>query len=160
MGTIADPDQAELLLNDTAESFQEWCRFFDKRHLPGIAYHHNHTDELRRWLTEVNESMGYVPIPCVSDLFWYVTWHNFATQLTADKGAVHLLYYEDYSTAYNETVEELLRFLDLSAVASPVEFQSSKTYPFYTREQLDVIHQFVERFSTNATWALLRRYFD
>jgi hypothetical protein len=159
-GTISDPNRAEFLLNDTAESFQEWCRFFDERHLPGIVFHHNQTNTMRDWLAEVTKSPGYMPIPCVSDLFWYVTWHNFATQLTANKGDVHLLYYEDYSTNYNETVEGLLKFLGLSAVASPVEFQSSKTYPFYTFEQLDAIYEFVRRFSTNATWSLLRRYFD
>jgi hypothetical protein len=97
----------------------------------------------------------------VSDLYWYVSWHNFAAQLTWNKPDLHVLYYEDYTTKYNETVASLLSFLDLPSVASPVAFDSSKSYSaFYTDDQREAVRNFVRRFSTKDAWNLLRRYFD
>jgi hypothetical protein len=66
MGTLPDPLKADALMNDTAESFQVWCRSFDKRHLPNMVFHRNNTHELREWLVEAAQTPGYIPIP------WYV----------------------------------------------------------------------------------------
>jgi hypothetical protein len=97
----------------------------------------------------------------VSDLYWYVLWHNFAAQLTLNKPDVHVLYYEDYTTKYNETVASLLSLLELPSVASPIAFESSKSYSaFYTDDQRTAVQVFVQRFSTEDAWKLLRKYFD
>jgi hypothetical protein len=65
-GTLPKPLKAEVLMNDTAESFQVWCREFDKRHLPSMMYRRNHTHALYEWLAKASQPSGYIPIP------WYV----------------------------------------------------------------------------------------
>lgn len=71
------------------------------------------------------------------------------------------LYYEDYATDYNKTVQDLLDFLDIKGVRPPIIFESSLTYPDYidtaTRRNAA---EFVKALASPQCWSMLKRYFD
>jgi len=173
----------------SAESFRAWCRYLDHRAfliesesgspreaLPAklkLQYLRQLVNEMedanttaavapKSDITAVISHSG--PIPCVSDLYRYVQWHNWAVRYTSSKEKipeVHVLYYEDYTSDYNATVESLFAFLGLSARHKPHPFEASKTYDdYYTDGERLAVAEFVKEWSTPASWKLLRRYCD
>lgn len=157
-GSVSDGERAEFLLNDTVDSFQDWCKQYDLQMLPRILHRRN-SEALRDWLTELADTTGHLTIPCLSDLYWYVNWHNWAFQLTHNQVSL-LLRYEDYTNDYNTTVTRLLNFLGLTAVAAPAAFESYKSYAYYSDDQLLAIRDYVKLFSSEESWDVLRRYFE
>jgi hypothetical protein len=102
-------------------------------------------------------------LPCHADWFRYVQWHNRAIEMTTEQQIpVHYLFYEDYSTKYNETLHDLLDFLNLVPTANvdPLPFQAGKTYlDLYSPEEIQAATRFVRTMATPACWNLLKRYF-
>lgn len=142
--------QAELFGSDTAEGFHAWCQYLDsktKERLP---------DDVKALLSDDR-------LPCVSDLYRYIWWHNYATLLPQKQeriGKVHTLFYEDYTSNYDSTVDELLDFLDLQPAQSPLPFVPSKTYKdFYSGEQVQAIERFVREHASPYCMKMLSRYF-
>jgi hypothetical protein len=138
------------------EGYLAWCNYVDSRHAKDLK-------KTKRISSNVKALMK--GLPCHSDWFRYVQWHNRAIQVTTEQLQipVHYLFYEDYSTNYNETVHGLLEFLNLlPAVNEPLPFQPGKTYKsmYYSPEEIQAATRFVRAMATPACWNLLKRYFD
>lgn len=101
-------------------------------------------------------------VPCRSDFFRYTQWHNLAFEVT-DHLAIpnFVLYYENYSTRFNDTVSELLQFLDQEWRGSPPEFVTGKVYSrLYTQDELESVKVALEAMSSRETWKHIQRYFN
>jgi len=140
-------------VNDTREGFKAWCRYLDGEFANG-----------KTGLTLLsNETRAtFAGVPCASDLFLYVQWHNLAIQMTNRlQLPLHYLYYEDYSHDFNNTVRDLADFLGLDLVHPPIEFEPEKTYlDYFDDDEARAITAFVRRLATPECWQRLRRYLD
>lgn len=101
-------------------------------------------------------------IPCYLDLFRYVQWHNLAF-LTTDEALnlpTHILYYEDYSSDFEGTLQSLLDFLDLPNMGHHLPFQPGKSYhSYFSDDQISRIREAVMMLALPITWKHLERYF-
>lgn len=135
---------------DTREGFLAWCRYYDRQRAATFA------QSAQSLLNDLRQR-----IPCVTDLIEYVKWHNFATNLTASyQRPVHVLHYEDYGLDYNTTVDHLLHFLNLSAVAEPLPFTAHSYHDYYTEAHRAAVSDLLRYAAEPAVMELLHRYFD
>jgi len=141
------------LFEETPEGFIEWCSYLDKIFVGDV-------DQLMKRLGIAKEV--YRNLPCKTELFRYVQWHNNAIKvLDRLHIPVHVLYYEDYTTRYNITVQELFKFLELEAVHSNSPFLPGKTYGrVYTDQYQQKATNFVRAVASPKCWSLIRHYFE
>jgi hypothetical protein len=144
------------------DSYLAWCNYVDTRHAQALQTTHLIS-------RDVKALMNKGSLPCHADWFRYVQWHNRAIELATERLniPVHYLYYENYSTNYNETLQDLLEFLNLVPPAGgvvntePLPFQAGKTYvDMYSPDEIQAATRFVRAKATPACWNLLKRYFD
>ena len=104
----------------------------------------------RKWtVKEEEESLIYSDlfewikdVPCHSDFFRYIQWHNLAFATTAELGIPSMvLHYENYSSDFNKTKEELLRFLYQDEVNPPPSFIAGKTFTSTIRWERSMQYQ-------------------
>jgi hypothetical protein len=150
-----DDEALEQFSHSSRASYLAWCNYVDNRHAKALE---------KTKLISSNVKALMKGLPCHSDWFRYVQWHNRAIQVTTEQlhVPVHYLFYENYSTNYNETLYGLLEFLNLlPAVNEPLSFQPGKTYmSMYSPEEIQAATRFVRAMATPACWNLLKRYFD
>jgi aspartate/tyrosine/aromatic aminotransferase len=101
-------------------------------------------------------------LPCHADWYRYVQWHNYAHLLTEQ---LHLptldLFYEDYTHAYDATVQDLWIFLDLEPRGPPVEFFVGKSYEkFFDAAHTRNAAVLVQALSLPPVWQRLKRYLE
>jgi hypothetical protein len=155
-GRWTDPESS-VIATDTPEGLLAWCRYVDESAIGRATGWSNLPAEVRDLFRST---------PCASDLFRYVQWHNRAIEATrALQLPVRYVHYEDYSDAYEDTVTDLLDFLDLNLTsdgfAAALPFQAGKSYRGLFRHKnfsLTAMTAFLRRFATNETWQHLRRY--
>ena len=135
------------------EGHLRWCEYVDSRH--GNAFFKGKfvSDEVKAIMEQ---------LPCALDWYRWVEWHNRAIEVTEAQGLpVHYLYYEKYSTAYNQTLNNLLDFLEAPSVEQPMLFHSGKTYSdLYSDDEIKIATQLVRTLASPACWELIRHYFD
>jgi hypothetical protein len=139
------------------EGFRAWCRFVDRR------------DEVRLvrffssqvWINS-NLRKQMKAVPCAADWFRYTQWHNLATAMVVEKKiSTHTVYYESYSTHYNQTVQGILDFLQLQWIGLPRPFIPGKSYhDYYTPSEALAAMQLVKELATEQTRELVGHYFD
>lgn len=140
------------IFNTSREGLLSWCSYID------MGFWNLNAGRLSGLSDEVRRSIASVP--CGSDLFRYVQWHNNAVELTTKLNLpVHVLYYEDYSSRFNATLRTLFDFLELPIVNSPIPFESSKTYEqlFDSNTRMRA-WELIQNLSSNRVWDLLKRY--
>ena len=102
-------------------------------------------------------------IPCHFDLFRYIQWHDLAFIVTDDYLAIptHVVYYEDYSTNFNGTLQALLDFLDLPNTGAYAEFVQGKSYrDYFTHDQIARLRTATMMMASPSTWHAVERYFE
>lgn len=138
----------------------------------------NDPQGFRRWCHDLNQyaihymrkgpsSSGNVQdvistVPCFSEFYRYVQWHNHASTVTQEIGVLpHFLHYEDYSHMFNETVEALLSYLDTPIIMPAPQFIPGKHYEdkYYSNEQRTAVEKLIKKIASRDTWAELERYF-
>lgn len=135
--------------NDTEAGMAAWCRYYDDQTV------HILPKATRATVLRLSQT-----IPCVVDLVSYIKWHNLATRVLSEHKIPTLtLYYEDYATNYNRTLDELLSFLDLPRVGAPIDFVGNTYRRCYTGAHVRLIRDLIERYADATTWKLLERYF-
>lgn len=136
------------------EGYLAWCKYVDTKHATILEKTKLISRETKALMKE---------LPCQGDWFRYVQWHNRAIEVTQQlQIPVHYLYYEDYSSHYNETLHGLLDFLELlPAVNEPLAFVRGKTYlDLYSAQEIQAASRFVRAMATPDCWNVLKRYFD
>lgn len=129
--------------------FQQWCELMDRRQ--------NLSD--LRWIDQKLHD-ALVGVPCKADFFRYVQWHNNAFAVIRELGIpVMHLHYSDYKERFEQTLDNILTFLELPRVGPVEEFIPGKEYgDYYTREEKQKIYAFLEESSTAETWNELKVY--
>lgn len=144
-------DEAVLeTFTDTRDGILAWCEFLDSKFGENPA-------------TWVPEDVRHLleRIPCYSDLIHYVKWHELATKVYEKyQVPAHILFYEDYSAKYQETVKNLYEFLDLTVVGKPMQFKPGKTYRhLFKEDEIEAMVEVIRATATPQCWNLLSRYF-
>ena len=101
-------------------------------------------------------------VPCRSDFIRYIEWHNLAFATTADMEIeTHILHYDWYDRRFNETMNELVAFLNADIRGDPEPFESGKVYDdHFTNEQRARVKLALESMASSQSWRHIGRYFD
>jgi hypothetical protein len=144
---------AEDIFPSSREGMQSWCEFLDAK--PSQR-------EIDSNVMDAAMMKRYKDLPCLSEWYRYIQWHNLAIQVTRRlQLPVHFMYYEDYSNNYAATVEDLFHFLELSIVQEPLDFIGGKTYgTFFNGKDAELAARMVRELATPDAWLLLRHYFE
>lgn len=99
-------------------------------------------------------------IPCRADFIRYVEWHNLAFATSMDENwPVYVLQYDWYEHRFNDTVTELLDFLELPRVGSPPEFATGKVYhDYFTDSERRAVAKAMKLMASSTTWRHLSTY--
>jgi hypothetical protein len=100
-------------------------------------------------------------VPCRGEVIRYIEWHNLAFATALDMGLeTYVLHYDWYKNRFNQTVSELLDFLQLQARAEPHPFIEGKEYrDYFTEQERDNVRIAFQRLSSKTTWKHIERYF-
>lgn len=154
--TWADrPDREEFLrlFQADQQGFRRWCQFLD------YSTRKTFTSDL---LDNKTKEL-YPLIPCPAEFYRYVQWHNLATEITEKRMRIPVLslFYENYTESYNDTVNQLLDFLELEAVSDPSPFIEGKEYPdYFTDDEKYYAGILAKHLATTKTWSLIGHYFE
>mmetsp|Transcript_5938 Transcript_5938/g.14750 ORF Transcript_5938/g.14750 Transcript_5938/m.14750 type:complete len:322 (+) Transcript_5938:420-1385(+) len=148
--------------------------------------HSNDSEGLHKWCEQVAEkykvqdveffgSANKIPkAPCHGEFYKWTQWHNLAHETIAMMRGeaadfpefpvrdvpVLKVFYEDYNTAFNQTAEGILDFLELEQVAPFREFASRKDYGgYFSKDELKDIRDLVQSVATEQTWSDVKHYF-
>jgi len=151
------------LFTETTDGFESWCYYLDNilngdmgdalRVLRGGGSNNNNN--------RIDPRL-YRNLPCHTEWFRYIQWHNNAIEvLNRLNIPVHILYYEEYTTRYNETVRDLLDFLNLKAVHANSPFITGKTYDdLFDDAYRLAATKFAREIASPACWNLVRHYLE
>ena len=148
---FANTNQTEMTKKypKSREGFRSWCwdlgERFNKDEQGSRFYEH---------LDDVED------IPCHADFFRWIQWHNHAFTTTWDMALPTLvMYYENYTTAFDETMNTLLDFLEQKQVAEPPPFVTGKTYDYFTEGEVKAIEVMLRKLAMEGVWNLISHYF-
>lgn len=102
-----------------------------------------------------------VDVPCRGDFIRWIEWHNLAFSTTLDMEIeTFVLHYDWYANRFDQTVKELLEFLELGAVADPHPFIMGKVYDdYFTPEERGAVELAVHAMASKTSWTHVSRYF-
>ena len=101
-------------------------------------------------------------VPCRGDFIRYIEWHNLAFATTSDMELdTYVLHYDWYATRFEKTLQELLDFLELTAVSEPEPFLSGKFYErdHFTLEERQAVRTAFQAMALKTAWQHIERYF-
>jgi len=134
--------------------FQAWCESIDKNNEKlGLE------DQLNK---AIGTRLPLKNIPCISELFRYVQWHNHAfSVIKYHKIDSLIVHYEEYENHYDDVVNNLFSFLELSRQRKErYPFDLGKSYKdYYEKEQILHFTKAAQKISSAETWEHLKRYF-
>lgn len=100
---------------------------------------------------------------CHDEVIQIIKWHNGAFATSEILGVPTLVFhYEDYENNFNETLSNLLEFLELPRRAEPRAFHSGHQYErdYFPNESRDNVKSLVKMLASEKTWDAIERYFD
>ena len=135
------------------DGYLAWCEYLDNR----IGERIQRTSLINSTAKEL-----FRALPCYADWYRYVQWHNLAIETTDRLHLpVHYLYYENYTSSYDDTVDSLFGFLELRKAKKPLPFIPGKTYlHFFSDDEARAAARLVEHMASPACWKLIGHYFD
>jgi hypothetical protein len=138
--------------NSTRQGFRDFC----------FKLNEEYAREHHRSKLHDNEHLAVMKdVPCYADFFRYIEWHNLAFVTSNDLNLItYVLHYDWFATRFNETVTELLDFLQLEYKGEPKLFKRGKVYrDYYTAEEQAAVKQVIEEISLQVTWQHIAQYF-
>jgi len=152
-GRRHDGDSKSLHFDYNKDGFREWCKHIDATFV-----------EEESELTAFSKRKELLKkIPCHADFIRFLLWHHYAERTQANLRLPTLvLHYEDYFSRFNETVSELMTFLDIPGMRNEPElFEIGKTYrDYFTLIEKRAVKELARQISTNETWGRIERYFS
>jgi len=147
----------------TKNGFLRWCRDFDDN----VEHGRRRQIEQAYYLTTRELRDLARRVPCHTDFFRYIQWHNFAFE--AHQGEfknkpMKLIYYEDMVANPESVIPDVIDFLNLEAllgidtpdmVADELDIRNEA----WTDKEYDDVKRYVELLSSRSTWLHLQRYF-
>jgi hypothetical protein len=134
--------------------FHRWCAWNDQS-ISQLKESQSSSviDPLTRNITSV--------LPCQSDFFRYIQWHNLAFATTKQWSIPTLmLRYDEYEDDFEGTRARLLEWLHLPLVPdSKNNFQPGKVYRhYYSLAHRKAIYAFLQEMASPETWEMIRDY--
>jgi len=145
-------DGTEMSL--TKEGFREYCRKLNKK-----VDSAEHSSKL--WDTSIYHLLK--DVPCHTDFFRYIQWHNLAFTVLNDFMQIpaYTLHYENFESRFNETAKEVMDFLELAQVQEFPEFVLGKQYEDYFEEDEKVrVKEALRSMASIETWQNIQHYFE
>jgi hypothetical protein len=140
---------AELLSNfsDTAEGLENWCQYLDRKYVE----QESHYEVLHK----------YRDVPCHAEWFRYIQWHNLVDMVLRDLDIpVHYLWYHNYTSEFNQTVDNLLDFLSLERHDNVYPWKAGHSYrPYFTQKMTNGAISMMKDLASANTWRLIKDYF-
>lgn len=142
--------------------FRKWCKEYDDELYDG----HNFELEKSYYLTDPELQRLAKLIPCHSDFYRVVNWHNnaFKNQDSEEMAGkpIKLIYYEDIVANPDIVVDDLLRYLELPKLKMHYSelYEIAHNEPYYDENDMRNIKEYVKRLSDDQTWANLSPYFN
>lgn len=138
--------------SDTIDGRLTWCSFIDSLFV----------EDTPMPIMSDRQMLLASQVPCFSEWYRYTMWHNLALEMEAQLELdVHFLRYEDYSTRYNETVQELFDYLELPRTGNVKTFIAGKSYlDLYPVREAQAAARFVRSLASPKCWSMLHHYFD
>lgn len=138
--------------NSTRKGFRDFCFKLNDKYDNDHAHSHLYSKEHLATIKHV---------PCYSDFFRYIQWHNLAFVTSNDLNLItYVLHYDWFATRFNETLTELLDFLQLEYKAEPHPFIRGKVYrDYFTAEEQAAVKQVLEDMALRVTWQNVAQYF-
>ncbi|GKY92260.1 hypothetical protein MPSEU_000197100 [Mayamaea pseudoterrestris] len=155
------PVQVLDQFTETREGLAAWCKYVDTMFQD--IQSHDWEQENGGYNQISNETMEQVlTVPCHSEWFRYTQWHNLTTALLDERLLERqVLYYEDYSSNFEQTVQRLADFMEQSIVHESLPFIAGKTYGhFYTDDEKKRIANLIFNLASKETWSVLSRYLE
>jgi hypothetical protein len=149
----SDPSFAKML-EDTREALLSWCNYTDSVII--------NNPDAQGWSNLSSEIQTlFATVPCSVEMFRLVQWHNLAVDMTIRKRIpAHYIYYEDYESNFNATVDDLIHFLELEARNVSLPFEGGKRYDgIFDDDHSRALAQFVKAVATPECWRHLSYYF-
>ena len=104
---------------------------------------------------------GIKDIPCLSDFFRYIQWHNLAFTTTEDlRLSTLIIHYEDFLTNFDQTKDALLEFLGQDGIRDAPPFEAGKSYrEYFTKDEIQAVSRMFSKLASQktATWPNLDR---
>jgi hypothetical protein len=153
-----EKDEEEEKCSNDEVCLKEWCHYLDEKYAQEEK-EDQHFQPLYR---------KYHHVPCHSEWFRYIQWHNFAYQVHTDVYSnipVHYLYYDNYTTHFNETVQQLFHFLEFPMEQilqnDPYPFISSgKSYSkLFDMNHATAARDMIHDLAVPSVWKLIQHYF-
>ena len=155
----------ELLSNihpNSPEGFKAWCHEIDNdANLMELEQKSSFIP------LEIKEFMEQGGIPCHSEFYKYVSWHNHVEEMAWNEDYPILeVYYEDYTTKEQEQQQaiKMAEFLEEPIVdinhVLPTFLVVRYYRDYYTEEERMRAERFIKALALRKTWGLLERYFE
>jgi hypothetical protein len=135
------------------EALKVWCKQMDE----------SHQEEEQDFRLIDNELYALGDgLPCHAEFFRYIQWHNKAIEVARNlKLPVLYLYYENYTTNFDETVGTVLDFLNLENVAPAPEFYKGKHYDHYFEpHESRMGARLIQKMATAEAWQVVKHYVE
>lgn len=145
-----------VLFSNDAYGMKQWCQHIDE----SFMEHENRNDLSFDY-------SKYSDVPCHTEWFRYIQWHNNAYQLHTErlKVPIHYMYYENYTSNFNETNRQLYEFLDYTAQIDMMNHQypwiAGKSYiDYYDVNHTMRAYHMIQELALPEVWQLIRHYFS
>jgi hypothetical protein len=134
------------------KGFQKWCAVMDDKYEKDDEKIYSKA----HWKLAKNTL-------CHAEFYKYVQWHNHAFRTTRHlpSNSKMVVYYEDFYTKLDDTIQAMLNLLELDRVDKPYNFSSPHDYSrFYSAEMRQAVKKFVKELASKDTWEYLKHYFE
>ncbi len=159
--SVYSREQLHSKYGENKEGFMKWCENMDA----DSKFEHEST----LISAKIKELMKGVP--CHSEFYKYVAWHNRVVELGWNnyRDNTLVVYFEDYNTVEKESEQarRMAEFVDVKVLEMDKEvptlwkqLQVRMYQDYYTEEQRKNIERFVRALAFDKTMVLLERYFE
>jgi hypothetical protein len=141
-------NQTELVVRHpkTKAGFRSYCKYMGER------FYKEHLELFDEVIKD---------IPCFSDFFRYIQWHNLAFTTTEDlRSSTLIIHYEDYLTKLDQTKDALLEFLGQDGIRDAPPFETGKSYrEYFTKDEIQAVSRMFSKLASQKTWDQTNHYF-
>mmetsp|Transcript_38227 Transcript_38227/g.46638 ORF Transcript_38227/g.46638 Transcript_38227/m.46638 type:complete len:411 (-) Transcript_38227:102-1334(-) len=145
------------------DGFHKWCSDFDDNIHDGRRF------EIERYYYMKDKEFEKLArkVPCHSNFFRLVQWHNYAFQMTHDEHTLHgkpnkVIYFEDLVNRPKRVLNEVLDYLKLEEKSHQFARSNELTNAvnFYEPKHIVALKKYLKQLATKKTWSHLEHYFD
>lgn len=127
--------------------FQKWCSYLDEKYSESIVENHIYDNPITQ---SANYREIFLTVPCHSEFFKYINWHNQVSHLIRNPDKMGnlpslVIRYEDYLHSFPEAMAAILHLLELPEVNKPEKFVFQR-YEYFTEAQKKAATEFMRYF--------------